>query len=342
MGRLSWSSWKVLLLIVLILLPGCDQNFAPQTPIVNNTFVPATFSPVIETSQSNVCNWPPVQVSEIEVSSFYWSEDGTVLMYREKNGNEKWYVYTLSTGETREYASEFDLTETPDVFGIQNYVDFFTPPEGRYIVYTQSIQSGYAVYLKNWDERESVFLGNIKGRVDQNTWLDKGTKLILSIDWSSPLGAPEAYIYLVDILKKELKVIIPHTSEYEDITYFGVTPDESRVIFTSYSGNNRLLRLWNLKDNSTVTTKVQAPLTFKWLPNNQEFIAVGYQNSSLNPSIFIYNIDDNTVRYLLPFEVKAHPYIKSAIQISPNFRTIAFIDKDHQNLYTIDCSRIVP
>ncbi len=323
---------KMLLFPALLTMYGCGNRAASHTSIPST----ASITPTVEASVSGICNWPPVQVSGEPVNSFYWSVDGANLIYSEKDGDVEFHSYNLSSGEISEYIPEVEATTMPETFGVQEYSDFFISPDGRLMIYTQSNGDEYAVYLKAIDEKEDTFLGNIKGYVDKSTWLDNGKRLLLSIDWLSPLGAPEAYVYLVDVLEKVLGVIIPHTSEYQDITYFGLTPNERRIVFTSYSGKDRSLRLWDMIDDSIVTTTVQSPLTFKWL-SNDEFIAVGHQNNTSHPLIFVYTIAEDSVRYVSPFQLDAHPYIKDAIQISPNLRNVAFIDEAQQHLHLIDC-----
>jgi WD40 repeat protein len=342
MGIVKWSGLGALIPVVLLLLLGCNQEIASQTPSKANTSVVVTSTPMVEPSPSRMCNWPASQVSTIGVSNFYWADDGTSLIYRAKDGNENWYIYTLSTGETREHSVIPNATETPVNFRIEDYIDLFVAPDKKHFVYTQPSQGGYAVYAKSSDESESVLLGDIKGRINQNTWLDEGTRLILSIDWSSPLGAPEAYVYLVDILEKKVDIVIPHTSKYRDITYIGVNPDQSKLLFTSYSGNDRSLQLWDLTDNSTAATNIRTPLTLKWLPKDDEFMAAGYRDEgSLDTTVFVYNLDTGLIRYLVPSEIDTHPYIKDAIQISPNLMAVAFIDEANQRLHFIDCSHAI-
>jgi hypothetical protein len=100
-----------------------------------------------------------------------------------------------------------------------------------------------------------------------------------------------------------------------------------------------------LEDSTSTITDIHVPLTYRWLPNSQEFVAAGYQyqnDGSLKQHIFTYNIETGLVRYMSPFQVNAHPNIKDAIQISPDLTTIAFIDEEYQYLYLINCSKMIP
>jgi Tol biopolymer transport system component len=286
------------------------------------------------------CVWPPTQIADVEVRNFIWSDDNLNLIYKEKGG--EWYIYTISSGETREYILDSEITEPPEAFGIQSYYHFFISPDGKSVVYTIVNQDGFSIYLKNLDEEAPVFLGDIKGWIEKYEWLNDGTRLILSINWLMKLGAPEAYVYMVDIIEKKVNVIIPSSSEYRDISYFGITPDDSKLLFVTYSGPDRSLRLWDMTDDSVIVTKIHQTLTFKWLPNSQEFVAAGYQNESLKVRIFIYNIETGIVRYMSPFQIDDLANYLDAIQISPNLKNIAFIDGEHLHLFLIDCSQIVP
>lgn len=355
MGRLRWLSTQILLLILSMFLGSCNQESILQTsngstppdltaPITSTIPDSATLTPTVNAkSVDSICDWPPTQIVGVAISSFHWSDDSADLVYKEKNG--EWFIYTISSGETKEHIVGSETTEEPDVFGIQSYEDFFVSPDGKSVVFTTMNQDGSSIYLKKLDDEEPVFLGNIKGLIDKYEWSHDGTRLFLSIDWQSRLGATEAYVYSVDIFEKKVNVVIPHSSEYVDITYFGIAPDDSKLLYVTYAGKDRPLILWNLEDGTSTITDIHVPLTYRWLPDSQEFVAAGYQyqdDGSLKQHIFTYNIETGLVRYISPFQVNAHPNIKDAIQISPSLTKIAFISEDQQNLYLIDCSHIIP
>lgn len=340
MGRLTHLSYQVLLLVVMTVLVGCNQTIKLETPTqISITSNPTLSSPVTEPSDKNTCAWPPIRVSVAQVSKFFWSEDGDMLTYQEKGGDEKWYSYDPST---QEQSIIYMLTATPSSPELETYTNYFIAPNKKSIVYTQPNQDSYSVYSKKQEEKAAIYLGNIKGSIDQSVWLDEGNRLILSIDWASPLGAPEAYVYLIDISQKKVKVVIPHSPDHQDISLVGITPGQNKLLFTSYSGTDRLLQLWDIKDNSTMATGILAPLTLKWLPYKDEFMAAGYQKGSPMVRLFTYNLNNGSLRYLLPTPINSHPYIKDAVQISPNLGKVAFIDEENQNLYLIDCKDAIP
>jgi Tol biopolymer transport system component len=250
-------------------------SISTKTPTPSATPTPTMIVKPVD----SFCVWPPTQIADVEVRNFIWSDDNLNLIYKEKGG--EWYIYTISSGETREYILDSEITEPPEAFGIQSYYHFFISPDGKSVVYTIVNQDGFSIYLKNLDEEDPIFLGDIKGWIEKYEWLNDGTRLILSINWLMKLGAPEAYVYMVDIIEKKVNVIIPSSSEYRDISYFGITPDDSKLLFVTYSGPDRSLRLWDMTDDSVIVTKIHQTLTFKWLPNSQEFVAAGYQNESL-------------------------------------------------------------
>lgn len=334
---------------ILTFLVGCNEkatSVSPQTPTLSITYSQATSAqPFAEstpefTSIPFACEWPPLRIPDIKARQLYWLPDGKELAYLNEDGS-LWSVYSLSTGKSEDLLPGVDSTKTPETPLINNYMDLFPSPDGENIVFTRKTINGLDVFLFRTQQKEELYLGEIKANIYSVFWLDNGRKLLLSIDWQSPLGAPEGYVYLLDLLEERISVIIPHNSEFTDIYIFGTTPNEEYLLFKSYSGENTMLRLWNIKDGSIIDTAILPPLTIKWLTNEDEFIAVGYLSDHSNPSVYLYDIQKKTIRFLTPDDLDILRFSSNTVELSPGSNMIAFIDENFV-VNILDCSGIYP
>jgi hypothetical protein len=279
------------------------------------------------------CDWPPTQIPGVKANVMYWLPNGDELVY-ENNG--EWSVYSVRNETSIIFDPGDDPKQTPGAVGILNYSDLFASPDGKTFVYTQMIEGGYRVYSSNANQAEGRLLGEIKGMVNQAMWINEGNKLLLSIDWQSPLGAPEAYVYLVDLVAQDLSVVIPATLELANIELIGVTPDETDILFTDYSTKKRILRLWNLIDRSWRDTDLRPPFVLSWFPNAAAFLGVGWVDDQPGLAVYFYAIENQQFVNLTPARIE--PMRRSgAIQISPLMNTIAYLDPDGL-INLIDCS----
>lgn len=337
----------------LTFLVGCNEKAASiptQTPSVSITLSPtASPQPTVEstpepTPTPSACEWPPAQIPDIKAIHLYWLPDGEELAYL-SDEDLSWYVYSLSTGKTEGYLPEVDPTITPDTSLIGDYVDLFSSPDGETIVFTRRTIEGSDVFLFRIQQKEEIYLGEIKGNIALSYWsyywLDNGRKLLLSIDWQSPLGVKEGYVYLIDLLEENIAVIIPSNSEFENIYIFGTTPDEEYILFKSYTGIKEMLRLWNIKDGSIIDTIIFPPYTIKWLPGEDAFIAVGFLSDHKDPSVYLYDIPNKSIRFLTPNDLDILHFGLHTMEISPVSDMIAFIDED-STINILECSNIYP
>ena len=157
------------------------------------------------------------------------------------------------------------------------------------------------MYYKTTNGEQEYYLGTVQGYIKKIDWLSGGNNAIIAMDWQSPVGV-HAYIYKANLLKKELEIEIPTTSDYSNVEYLGVTPDESNIMFVSYLNKihlDRRIKLWNILTDNVVSTPIFNPLSFKWITQN-EFISVGYQDPELFPlvSVLIFNVDNSETVYL--------------------------------------------
>jgi WD40 repeat protein len=292
------------------------------------------------TPTPSACEWPPAQIPDIKAMHLYWHPGGKELAYL-RESDYTWYVYSLSTGKSEGYLPRVDPTITPDTSLIGDYSHLFPSPNGEDLVFTRRTIEGFDVFLFRVQQKEEIYLREIKANIDTYLWLDHGKNLLLSIDWRSPTGKLDGYVYLIDLLEESASVIIPHNSEFKDIYIFGTTPDEEFILFKSYTGENTMLRLWNIEDGSIIDTIILPPLTLRWLPGEDAFIAVGYLSDHKKPSVYLYDIQNKSIQFLVPDDLNMLQGRKNTVAISPVSDTIAFID-ENSTINILDCSGITP
>ena len=141
-----------------------------------------------------------------------------------------------------------------------------------------------------------------------------------------------------DFFTNELTIEMPNNiKDLRNIEYLGMTPNEKRLMFVSFAGKDRTVKMWGLLTDEIISTPVFNPLDFQWV-SESEFISVGYQNPALFPfvSVLLYDIDDSEITYLADAKFSIDPFIQS-VSIAPNGLSIAYIENETDNLYWLTC-----
>lgn len=320
-------------------------------------FVPPTPTPTVEPTDNPGCKWPPIEVTTI-FSSYRWSENGEILYFVKNEGDPTGQGYSVSTGQISGSipAEEIvdpsldviaSLRKIADEYGIEEgrYFDIFVSPDNNFVIYTKSTDesSTDGLYLKRKNEDGSQFIGNIRGDIDRHTWIHQGSQLILSIDYRQKPGAPEAYVYLVDLDTWEVRILIPASDEYARTLYYGVTPDEKKIIIAT-PNDHSLLRTWDLAEQKEEPTAIVDSWTYQDIPGTNKILTVSYTGVDRKVlALYIYDFDTKAVQSISTFSNQFNPNISvHAVQISPNLKYIAYVDRDNLGLYLINCSSAIP
>lgn len=355
--------------IVLITLAfssfGCSRENGLNSPIPNLTLNPTNeFSTEvsnsnrtedgISTSSSRFvssCEWPPVQIYSEGINSFFWADDSKNIIFSTEN-DKNWMKYDV---EAKVFQ---DLTETNSIdsyrqplknpneiainFGINGFSDLYLSPDEMRVVFLKPMDGESAVFLKSADNPNVFSLGKIYGVIEKSYWIKNGDELLLTIDWLSPKGIKDAYVYRVDLVNKKIVIEIPNQPEYRDLSVIGVSPNSELFLYVKFSGQDRSIYLHNLSSKTETKTNVEfPPLTYQWL-SDDEFFAVGYLKnkvSSTNISFYAYkyNISQSETTLLLDKSLNIHPFILNAALISPSGKHVAFIQNGNQGLFMLDC-----
>ena len=304
-------------------------------------------------TQTHGCKWPPLQIAT-EFYSFQWSEDGERLYYIKNSTDQTGAAYAVNTGQIGgsipaelivdphlDAIASFD--KIADRYGIEEpYLNIFVSPQGDFAIFIRPTGdcSADGLYLKRNGEAGSQFIGNLQGIVDQYTWINQGTQLVLSINYYLKPGAPEALVYLVDLKTPEIRILIPQSDHYANTWYSGVTPDEKSLLITAYGRGRYPLQTWNLTEQKEAPTSIIDPYTYINIPGTNQILALGYAASNDEYlSLYIYDFDTGTVQFLSTNQIR--PAI-DWVKISPNLKYIAYVDDYDFALYVIDCSTAMP
>jgi hypothetical protein len=283
------------------------------------------------------CILPPTIISDQNIRYFYWSNNSEQILYKEKDG-QTWYSYDIASAQTT--PAILQATETPLVnyiaFGVNNYEEIFVSPEQEIIVFTRGTPENYDVYYKSVDEQQEHYLGVIQGYIKEIDWFIRGKKAAIAMEWQSPAGIPEAHLYLIDFSEDKLAVEIPRMDEYPNIEYFGLTPDETRIMFVSYGNeqNDVTVKLWDISTNEITSTPLLNPRDLQWV-SESELLSVS-PNKALFPTVDIQLFDINDSMLTNLGDVSIEPFIVS-IQISPDGSSIAYIENETNHLYWTVC-----
>ena len=291
------------------------------------------------------CNWPPILLSGSTVTSFIWSEDSSLLYFTNEDV-KGWNVYSI---EHQEIISQKDASVYPpnenigsyeefaNDFGITNYEQIFLSPNVNQVIFTERKGDALRVYTKELNSDIEVLLGEISGVIGELFWNDDGSKLLISVDWQSPLGVSDSYVYSVDLASRKIKTEIPNKPEYQGVTLIGVTPDYKWMLFVKYYDVDRSIWIRKINSSEEVKTSVKAPpLDFRWL-SGISFLGVGYLDNYDSIKVFTYNLLEDKSDLLTTNSLDVHPGFVNSVLISPDQKHIAFVSKGGQNLYMLNC-----
>lgn len=326
----------------MILLPTAIARtaFPTITYTPTRTPYPPTKTPIeftLEVTESYPCQWPPVIISKKTTAEFAWVDDSK-LLYQEASA--KYFIYDTYTGNSEPSTTPIEGSEIYDGiiaqnFGIGDYLNIYLSPKGNFTVFTKQNEEGYTLYQKELGTSSQLEIGNIKGVIDKHYWINDGEDLILTMNWQSPLGIKEAYVYKIDTKNNQIDIIIPNAPEFRELTVFEITPDQESLLYILYSGDDRFIQIYNFVTKAITQTEIWNPWSIQWIPNSNELIVVGRLGTGEPYSIYKYNISTNKLMMTnLTFDF-VHSML---VEISRNAKYIAYIDEKTQDLLVIDCS----
>jgi len=305
-------------------------SFFPPTPSLSEEITPS------------VCKLLTTQ----EVSQFHWSEDGSRIYYLPEKNRTTWCEYDFNNGGSipvDEQKSELDRTKdeyeerewiAENQFEIDDYSDIFIAPDERTILYSQWDGKVNRIFQKSFEDKESQYIGVVQGVIAEGFWFDDQEKILVSIDWQSPVYIPEAFGYVIDLKEDQIKPVNLSVGEYPNTSIIGLTPDEQWVMFVSYSGEDRFVRLLNLMTNEVVITKIwNQPIDFQLDEDANKVNIVGYVDDEGEMYLYQYDFTKNDFSWIRDEPI---PVYFREIRISPVGLRIGYLAED-QILYLLDC-----
>jgi hypothetical protein len=286
------------------------------------------------------CILPPVQISDQNVRYFHWSENSQMIIYQGTD-TQVWYGYNILSGQINPIQT--GILPTPDfdlsTFELNDYIDAFVSPSREMILFTRGIPEKYGVYYKFANEKKEYHLGTIHGYIKKVDWFNNEKSALVAMNWQAAIY-PEAPLYRIDFSKNELMIEMPNMSDYKNIEYLGLTPDETRFLFVSFLNKvhlDRTVKIWNILTHEITSAPIFNPLDLRWVSEN-EFISIGQDpDISSVVSVLLYDIDNSKLTNLADAKFSIDPFITNAIQISPNGSSVAYIENNTDNLYWTAC-----
>lgn len=334
------------IIAILVLLLGCTPSVVqtPNIPTQSPTRLPMatrmpTLFPTLQPSATSQmgCTLPATKISDQNIRYFYWSDNSKLIFYKEKDG-QIWHSYDIASGQID--TVNIETTETPladySAFGINNYGEVFVSPVQEIIVFTRGTHEQYEIYYKAINEQQEHYLGSTRGYIKKVDWLANEEKAILAMDWQAPIGVSEAHLYMIDFSENKLVIEIPRMKDYPNIEYLGLTPDEKQVLFVSYGNekNDVTVKLWDISTNKITSTPLLNPRDLRWV-SESELLSVSPNKALFSiVDIQLFDINDSKLTHL--GDVSIEPFIVS-IQISPDGSSIAYIEKESNDLYWMIC-----
>lgn len=319
-----------------------DANQFPYPTITS------TGDSISQGEEISKCNWPPFKIADY-ARAFYWTPDSRLLAFTEDIEQGEWFAYDFESKQVNSYVQaepynvyhergQLTLEEMKAiaiVFDVKEFNEIYEAHDKKTIIYgIIDDLMYYQLYSKRIDEQEPSYLGKIKGNIDKVYWFKDGERALLAIDWQSAQGVGEGYVYIVDLAKIIIKVMIPAHPKFSEIKYLGITPDETKILYVTYSGHDRSVYLWEISTDEVIKTDLTAPLTFHWLPNGVEMVGVIWGQEL---QVFRYNIQDQRKAILADNPLPAGNW-SYAVKFSPNLKYIGFLHELDSELHVLDCS----
>jgi WD40 repeat protein len=363
---------------VVILLTGCSlsrSNGFPNADITTQ-IVDKTITPVatehefhkdnqflltdtigvedhVPEENSTKCKWPPVKITE-RARVFYWTPERTLLAFTEDVEKGEWLAYDFENKKTKSYTpdetyiyehtiGQLTTEENKAIankYKIEKFQELYESSINQMVLYgLLDDMSDYQLFSKEIGDHEPTYLGKIRGNIDRVYWFKDGQRVLLAIDWQSAQGIGDGYIYIMDLTQSTFDIVIPNNPEYRNTTYFGITPNEEKILFVTYAGHDRSLKLWDINTNEVKKTPILAPFTLNWLSNAMDMVGVSNLEGK-GPFVFRYNIKTQRLTRLMEAPLPLHPDRRWDVQFSPDLRYLGFIHEMDNGLYILDCSNL--
>jgi hypothetical protein len=200
-----------------------------------------------------------------------------------------------------------------------------------------------SIYFIAGPENSPVYIGSISGKVNSSYWFTSKEKVLLAVDWQSPLKIGDGYIFTVDLARRNIVALLPNTDEFRNSSYVGVSPDEQWLLFVRFSGINRNIILKNVNTGKQIESTLHNPIDFKWLTKENKLVAVTFfRTGNLDFQIFpvIYDFDSQTEIKMTtdPLPISLNREFETTI--SPNLNYIAYIGEG-EKLFLVDCTNLM-
>lgn len=356
----NWLCIQIPSILILLLLSGCSQNGFQRGPSLN-TPTPihptATIAEQILISPEPVfiptdtppdqisCEWPPLQISETEVQSFFWSSDGKMLFYQEKKNPDQWMVFEIDPMTSRPIETNLVLIiksndiehQIANEYSVSGQDSIYKSPTSNLIIFTIINEDGYDLYSKDDQNSPSRHLGQIEGPIvhEHVRWVDEGRTLIIPVYWMSQ-GTGDTYVYAVDIEKKTIESLIPNNLEFANFTVVEYTPDGKWILYVQYAGDDRHVWMVNRATGEKQRLEITDPTALKWL-SDKEILVIGRINENRADSLYTYNLSKDEIKPLLPIFLEVYPTYRDKVQFSPSGNYIGYMSKEIGSLKLIHC-----
>lgn len=303
---------KTLLVLLFALLisscvtPNKNSNVTVMTtesiiapPVVRETPTPTTTVIPCTPSQVNLNKLANVD----QIDEYRWSDDGGFFYFR--SGNDSWKYSVISKEMTYIPSSEVVATPTPsdveqrfqtilnETPTIQSAY-FSLSPSGRKLVYWSDPDStsmeGYdaiafqeqEIFLLQEGISKSVYIGKIKGAIQEGYWLPGEERIVLEmLDFS-----PYNYLWLVDIPSRSLipLISIEDVSGARKFSVLDISPDGNWVMYQANTAKNVFIININTHEIKPIYAIPHTPNAF-WLPDGKRILARVYDG------LILYNMD---------------------------------------------------
>jgi hypothetical protein len=317
----------------------------PETPNKIHETLPSSPFPTISIEESDFCRPEPINTNASNVKEYLWAEGGYEIYFQ--TNEPGWFSYSILQDKIIRMQDDPQPRPSPSLSETmilnETIEDIISSPDGGSYVYTTRSENNIlSIYFIAKPEESPVYIGAITGKVNGSYWFTSKDEVLLAVDWQSPLGVRDGYIFILDLVEQNIATLLPNTDEFRNSSYIGVSPDEQWVLFVKYSGSNRNVILKNINTGRQEISALHNPIDFKWLGKENKLVAITFfQTEGLDFQIFpvIYDLDFRKITKITTDPLPISPNREFEVSMSPTINYIAYIGKE-ENLFLLDCANL--
>lgn len=345
-------------IVALAIIVGCTQAISNtnKTPTIPQSTKPIQPSNTLPDCQSHL-----ITVTDDNAFRWFWSQDSEILYYTLDIDYSKWFAYNLESGEhsaaeritlpvsivipeklsqripvdvldqrTSSYATGVSPDGTQAIYSVQVYTQPI-PTVTMGEISNAAYEYLSDMYLISVDSPEIIYLGNVKGVVDEFTWFPHEGEILVKL----VVSKTHEY-FLLWLLDTETKEVTPLTLIDSGLPYAGLTgisPDGNWVLQAQFTAPT--ITLTNIRTGYQDVVENVPKFTNLWWLDDDHWMLIHRREGTLQETVSIMDIRSGELTNITDIEFDLYSSRPYAPALSQDEKKFAFIWEENRSKLSI-------